>query len=498
MKKDVNTSPSSSSIFGLLPPQAVSEEDAIIIALLYHGGHIARVASILKPEMFYRQANGFIYEVILTMYDAGTPIELLAVERELRKTDKLSECGGWQHLEGMAERFIASGTAAFLEEQAYAVREKYTLREMIRIGSELIKSAHDETLDVQDVYATHLQAVQDVGTLIAGNDNTVTLREILRSAYSDMFKRMENFKKGVSTGIDTGLVRLNKYTSGWQPGSLIIVAGRPAMGKTALALHFAKTAGLKGESVLFFSLEMTAQQLADRLILSHTDIDGNRYRTGDLNEEDVRQVNESISLLEGGKITVDKSSSVYPSRIRSLVREQVRKGCRMVVIDYLGLVTPESKKKSFTRDNELGEITRALKLVAMENGVPVILLCQLNRKCEERPGKKPQLSDLRDSGNIEQDADVVLMVFRPAYYFNDEDMPNQYRFSAGGEVKANYGQIIIGKNRNGVVGTIEFAHNDTMTAVYDWDEDYRRGRTPTVPRYHSDYTHDPDYTDKPF
>jgi replicative DNA helicase len=483
---------------GIVPPQAPSEEEAVIIALLYHGGHISRISGILKAEMFYRDGYSAIYGAVLSLHNAGAHIDLLSVGREMERQGGLKDAGSRVELERMAERFIASGTTAFLEDQARAIRSKYILREMIRLSTELIRASHDETLDIQDVYGMHIQAMQDVGTLIAGSDSTVTMKEMLKDAYSAMFERIDKFKNSVSQGIDTGIVLLNKYTGGWQPGNLVVIAGRPSMGKTALALHFARTAGMKGEETLFFSLEMTPRQLADRLILSNTSIDGNSYRTGSLTEDDVGQVDASISILENARIVVDRNVSAIPSYIRSRVREQAGRGCRMVIIDYLGLVSPENRNRSFSRDNEIGEITRALKVIAMENDIPVLLLCQLNRECEGRANKKPQLSDLRDSGNIEQDADVVLMVFRPSYYFSDADMPQEYCFPDG-SAKRNYGQIIIAKNRNGVTGCIGFGHNDTITAVYDWDNEWQESRKEAKKVSRSvDYMHEPDRNDAPF
>jgi replicative DNA helicase len=335
-------------------------------------------------------------------------------------------------------------------------------RRLMETEQAMVKSAMDESADVMDNFVDAEKKMATIGEIIAGKKGVSTLDSLLQSAYDRMFERIENYKKNIAPGVDTGLYRLNRIIGGWHRGNLIVLAGRPAMGKTAIALHFAKAAARKDFHVLVFSLEMSTAELTDRLVISGTDIDSEQFRIGNVAGE-IRKVDESMAQLCGLPVVVDENAAVTAAHIRARVREQCRKRCDLVIIDYLNLMIPEGRKNR-NRENDVSELTRALKMIAKESDVPVIVLAQLSRKCEDRASKIPELADLRESGSIEQDADLVLLCFRPAYYWSEENMREEYRD------KRNYGELIIAKNRHGRTGIVPFAHNDTISAIYDWND----------------------------
>jgi replicative DNA helicase len=444
-------------------PYAGDAEEAVISTLLFNGNHIEWLSEILSAEMFYRRPNALIYGAVKSLYDDGKPIDVITVAERLEKTGKLVEAGGAVYLRSMADRVVSTSG---LEQHAMFVLDKYIARRLIETGQGMIQSAMDGQTDVMDCLVEAEKKLAGLGDVIAGKTGVATLNDLLKSAYSRMFERIENYKKNIAAGVDTGLYWLNRITGGWHKGNLIVLAGRPAMGKTAVALHFAKAAARKEFHVLMFSLEMSTDELTDRLVISGTDIDSEQFRIGNV-ESEIAKVDGSINRLYSLPVSVDENVAVTAAYIRARVREQRRKRCDLVIIDYLNLMIPEGRKNR-NRENDVSELTRALKMIARESDVPVIVLAQLSRKCEERGSKIPELADLRESGSIEQDADIVMLCFRPGYYWSDDNMPQEYR-NTDGRIKRNYGQLIIAKNRHGRTGFVEFAHNDTVSAICDWN-----------------------------
>ncbi|MDR1122228.1 MAG: replicative DNA helicase [Dysgonamonadaceae bacterium] len=444
-------------------PYAREAEEAIISTLLFNGNHIEWLSGILTAEMFHRKSNALVYEAVKSLYDDGKPVDAITVTERLEKTGKLSDAGGKEHLRSMADKIVSTSS---LEEYAMCVQDDYIARRYTEIGRDMIKAGMDESTDVlADLAETEEKLAALVDTM-AGKSGVISLNDMLRSSYDRLYERRENYRNNTASGVDTGLYWLNRITGGWRRGNLIVLAGRPAMGKTAIALHFAKAAAKKGSRVLVFSMEMSTDELVDRLVISNTDIDSERFRTGNVEDSEMAQVDSSTNILYDLPVSVSESTSVTAAHVRARVREQCRKGCDLVIVDYLNLMIPEGKKNR-NRENDISEMTRALKLIAIESHVPVIVLTQLNRECEKRQSRTPELSDLRESGSIEQDADIVLLCFRPAYYWkeNDIDMPPEYRD------KRNYGELIIAKNRHGRTGFVPFAHNDTISAIYDWNDE---------------------------
>ena len=442
-------------------PYSKEAEEAVISTLLFNGNHIEWLSGMLSADMFYSQPNAHIYAAVKSLYDDGKPADVITITERLGRNGKLESAGGKNYLRALADKVVSTSN---LEEHAAYVLEKHIARRMMEIGQTMIKGSMDEGMDVMDCFVDAEKQLASLGDVIAGKSGVATMNELLKSSYDRMFERIENYKKNIAAGVDTGLYKLNRLTGGWHKGNLIILAGRPAMGKTTIMLSMAKAAAKKDFDVLIFSLEMSTDELTDRLVISNTDIDSEQFRIGNV-ESEIPKVDESIGRLHHLPISIDKNVEATAAYIRARVREQRRKKCDLVIIDYLNLMTPEGKKNR-NRENDVSEMTRALKIIAKESEVPVIVLAQLSRKCEERASKMPELSDLRESGSIEQDADIVLLCFRPEYYWNDENMPDKYRG------KRNYGELIIAKNRHGRTGIVQFAHNDTVSAIFDWNDEY--------------------------
>jgi len=443
-------------------PFSREAEDAVISTLLFNGNHIEWLSGILSADMFYMQPNACVYAAIKSLYDEAKPVDMITITDRLEKNGKLAVVGGKEYIRTLADKVVSTSN---LEYHAKCVLEKYIARRMMEIGQDMIKNAMDESKDVMDCFVESEKQISALGDVIAGKSGVSTLNDLLKCSYDRVFERIEKYKKNSSSGVETGLYKLNRITGGWHKGNLIVLAGRPGMGKTTLALSMAKAAADKDFSVLIFSLEMSPDELTDRMVISNTNIDSEQFRIGNI-VDDIPEIDLSIERLYNLPITVDENSAVTAAHIRARIREQCRKKCDLVIIDYLNLMLPEGKKNR-NRENDVSELTRALKIIAKESDVPIILLAQLSRKCEERSSKKPELADLRESGSIEQDADIVMLCFRPAYYWKENEMREEY------QGKHNYGELIIAKNRHGRTGIVPFRHNDTISAIFDWDDDFQ-------------------------
>jgi len=449
---------------GSVVPYAKEAEEAVISTLLFNGNHIEWLSGILSAEMFYSEPNANIYSAAKSLYDDNKPVDIITITERLGRHGKLTSSGGEYYIRSLANKIV---TTSNLEEHALYVVEKYVARKLIEIGQSMIKGAMDEEVDVMDCFVDGEKQLAALGDAIVGKRGVIGMNELLKQSYERLLARVENYRKGETSGVDTGLYWLNRITGGWHNGNLIILAGRPGMGKTCVALSTALSAGKKNFHSLIFSLEMSTDELADRFVISGTNICSEQFRIGDVSDDDISLVNSSINRLCDLPIFVDENATVTAAYIRARVREQCRKKCDLVIVDYLNLMIPEGKKNR-NRENDVSEMTRALKMIAKESNVPIIVLAQLSRKCEDRKLKKPELADLRESGSIEQDADIVLFVYRPGYYWNadePEKAPEEYR-----DKLRNYGELIIAKNRHGRTGFVEFSHNDTVSAIYDRED----------------------------
>jgi len=440
------------SNLGKLPPQALDLEEAVLGAMMLEKNAVAEVIDILKPECFYRESHQKIYESIFYLYHQSQPIDILTVRNDLNRRGELDFVGGDSYIVSLTNRV---GSAANIEFHSRIILQKYIQRELIRISSETIRDAFDDSIDVFNLLDG---AERNLFGVAEGN---------IKRKYSDMtelvsevVKNIENAAKmeeGV-TGVRTGFTDLDRITSGFQKSDLIIVAARPGMGKTAFVLSLARNAACEFKHpVAFFSLEMSSVQLVNRLISSETEIPSDKLRKGQLAAHDWEQLNSKIRKLEDAPIFIDDSPAISIFELRAKCRRlKATKNIELIIVDYLQLMTTGENQRGFgNREQEISSISRALKGIAKELDVPIIALSQLSRNVESRGGvKRPQLSDLRESGAIEQDADMVMFIYRPEYYniTQDED----------GNSTLGMAEVSIAKHRNGALRDVQLRFIDRL------------------------------------
>lgn len=443
----------------ILNPHDDDLESVILGACLTETTAMVLVGDKLSPEMFYETKFGEIYAALLSMYHSGKAIDLVTVRAELASRGKLEAVGGAYELVRLAGRVASS---AHLEYHALILRQMYIRREMIAGLHTLLASAADESVDLSDALADlHRLA----GHLESGavSDNCLRdMERLMQDTLEQMDKRVENNRNGI-TGIPTGLRELDRLTAGWQQGDLNIIAARPSVGKTAFALHLALAAGRAGKHVLVNSLEMQGERLGDRWLCAQAaNVDAGHLKTGQLDAGERQQALEAARLLSALPVYVDDNPKMSMDHIRSSALLQKSKGrCDLLIIDYLQLCEMKSGQKNRNREQEVAEASRKAKLIAKELDIPVILLCQLNRECEMRADKRPALSDLRESGAIEQDADVVMLLYRPALYGLTSE--RRSKFPSEG-----LGMVILAKHCNGETGDVYFGHNPAMTKIGEY------------------------------
>ncbi len=447
------------SIYGKLPPQAIDVEEAVLGALMLERDAIYKVSSIISEESFYKEEHQIIFRTVLQLSDAGQQIDLLTVTSKLKDNGNLQQIGGPAEITRLTRRVASS---AHIEQHARIIAEKYFCREIIRRCTSLISTAYRDNIDELELeYNESTQAIDD---LLAGKSGMKHISSILDDTRTELETRQAKALVGQVQGVNTGLADLNELCNGWQPGDLIIVAARPSMGKTAVALNlFSKSAAIHQKNVCIFSLEMENIKLSKRLILSYGGIVRNNFERGTMTDGDWISYNRADKELRQLPIYIDDTPGVDVRHIGSVVRNKVRKGqCELVVIDYLQLVETLQSYGNKNREREVAEISRGLKKVAKAAGVPVILLAQLNRGIENREDKTPRLADLRESGAIEQDADMVIFLWRPAYYD-----PNAV--DDNGNSLENVIMFEIAKYRDGRTGSIISKHNNDLTQFFDYN-----------------------------
>lgn len=409
--------------------------------------------------MFYETKFGEIYSALLSMYHSGKAIDLVTVRAELASRGKLEAVGGAYELVRLAGRVASS---AHLEYHALILRQMYIRREMIAGLHTLLASAADESVDLSDALADLHRLAGHLESGAVSNNCLRDMERLMQDTLEQMDKRVENNRNGI-TGIPTGLRELDRLTAGWQQGDLDIIAARPSVGKTAFALHLALAAGRAGKHVLVNSLEMQGERLGDRWLCAQAaNVDAGHLKTGLLDAGERQQALEAARLLSALPVYVDDNPKMSMDHIRSSALLQKSKGrCDLLIIDYLQLCEMKSGQKNRNREQEVAEASRKAKLIAKELDIPVILLCQLNRECEMRADKRPALSDLRESGAIEQDADVVMLLYRPALYGLTSE--RRSKFPSEG-----LGMVILAKHRNGETGDVYFGHNPAMTKIGEY------------------------------
>ncbi|MGB3145229.1 MAG: replicative DNA helicase [Maribacter sp.] len=424
---------------GKIPPQAVDLEEVVLGAMMIDKKGVDEVIDILHPDVFYKDAHRFIYEAIFILFEESQPVDLLTVSSQLKKAGKLEACGGDFYLIKLTQKVASS---AHIEFHARIILQKFIQRSLIKISNEIIEDAYDESTDVFDLLDTAESKLYDVT-----QGNLKRSAETAQDLVIQAKKRIEEIagKEGMS-GIPSGFDKLDKLTSGWQPSDLIIVAARPGMGKTALTLSMARNMAVNsGTPVAFFSLEMSSVQLITRLISSETGLSSEKLRTGKLEKHEWEQLNVKVKTLEKAPLFIDDTPSLSIFDLRAKARRLASQhGIKMIMIDYLQLMTAGGSQKGGNREQEISTISRNLKALAKELNVPVIALSQLSRAVETRGGsKRPILSDLRESGAIEQDADIVSFIYRPEYY-KIEEWDDEDRTPTQGQA-----EFIVAKHRNG-------------------------------------------------
>lgn len=427
---------------GKLPPQAVDLEEAVLGAILMDSKALNEVIDSLNPEAFYDPRHQRIFESVTTLFNDSKPIDILTVTEELKSTGHLEVVGGPFYISQLTNRVASTANA---EVHAKIIMQKYILRELIRISSDTIKLAYDETTDVFDLLdktESMLYTVSEKNLKRSFTDMGSVMTKAM--AQIDEVRQME---EGLS-GIPTGFKNLDLITSGWQRSDMVVIAARPAMGKTAFVLSMARNTAVDyNMPVAVFSLEMSAVQLVQRLISAEAEIESEKLRKGNLSDQEFQQIHHRIGRLARAPIFIDDTPALSVFELRAKCRRlKQQHNIEMVIIDYLQLMTAGSDKGN--REQEISMISRSVKGIAKELNIPVIALSQLNRSVETRGGdKKPQLSDLRESGAIEQDADVVSFLYRPEYYNIEE--------YEGGIPTKGIGEFIIAKHRNGAIDTVK-------------------------------------------
>ncbi|WP_027725618.1 replicative DNA helicase [Tuberibacillus calidus] len=422
------------------PPQNIQAEQAVLGAIFLEPSAIGAASERLMPEDFYRTSHQRIFQVMLDLSERGEPVDVVTVTAELRNQKLLDEVGGLDYISELAN---STPTAANIEFYSQIVEEKSLLRRLIRSATKIVSDGYTRDDDVDVILDDAEKAILEVSQR-KRSTAFQSIKDILVEAYDNI--EMLHNRKGDVTGIPTGFIELDRMTAGFQKNDLIIVAARPSVGKTAFALNIAQNVATKtNENVAIFSLEMGAQQLVMRMLCAEGNIDAQRLRTGKLAEEDWQKLTMAMASLSNAGIYIDDTPGIRVNEIRSKCRRlKQEKGLGMVLIDYLQLIQGSRTGRNENRQQEVSEISRSLKAIARELEVPVIALSQLSRGVESRQDKRPMMSDIRESGSIEQDADIVAFLYRDDYYNKESE-------------KQNIIEIIIAKQRNGPVGTVELA-----------------------------------------
>lgn len=460
--KKTSRTPSISDI-GKTPPQAIELEEAVLGALMLEKDAYSIVSDILKPESFYEHTHELIYKAIQNLSLLQRPVDMLTVQEQLKKEGCLDEVGGAYYLAQLTGKVVST---AHLEYHARIVAQKYLARELIRYTSEVSGRAYDETSDVDDLMQEAEAGLFEISQRNMKKD-VMQINPVINEAI-ELLNQAAKRSDGLS-GIPTGFDKLDKITSGWQNSDLIIIAARPAMGKTAFVLSMAKNIAVNFKKpVAVFSLEMSNVQLVNRLIVNVCEIEGEKIRNGQLLEHEWHQLDHKIKDLYDAPLYIDDTPSLSIFEFRTKARRLVREHhVEIIVIDYLQLMNASGSSFG-SREQEVSTISRSLKGLAKELNIPIIALSQLNRGVENRTGngadsKRPQLSDLRESGAIEQDADMVCFIHRPEYYKILED--------AQGNSLVGMAEIIVAKHRNGSVGDVRLRFKGQFAKFCNPEED---------------------------
>ena len=429
---------------GRMPPYDEQAEASVLGAMLLDKSAITTAVEIIHAEDFYYDSHKAIFEGILRLYNKNEPADMITLSDFLKKNGQLEAVGGYTYLGR-----LTSGAGAVSNTEAYAniIKEKSTLRALIRAGGEIVEDSYSDEDDVSSIIEKAEKSIFDI-TQDNQRNGLMMMRDVMVDTFDVMQQRSEN--KGGLTGLTTGFIDLDRKTSGMQKADLVLLAARPSMGKTALMVNIATNSALKANaSVAMFSLEMSRNQLSQRILSSLSHVDLMKIISGDLTTEEWSKVIETMTYMNEMKISIDDTAGITPLEVKAKCRRlKAEKGLDLIVIDYLQLMEVGGRAES--RQQEISSISRQLKGIAKELDVPVIALSQLSRAPEMRADHRPILSDLRESGAIEQDADIVMFLYRDEYYNPDTE-------------KQGLGELIIAKHRNGPTGTVELLFKNEYT-----------------------------------
>ncbi|HDM77254.1 MAG TPA: replicative DNA helicase [Deltaproteobacteria bacterium] len=428
----------------LVPPNNIEAEQSLLGSLLRDNSALPRVLEILKGNEFYRDKHRQIFLAIVELFEANEPFDILTVSEQLKKKNKLESVGGTGYLAQLAASVSNAANAA-----AYAriVYEKYVLRKLIEIASRISTDAYEAGRPVDEIIDSAEKIIFDIAES-KFQSSYFHIKDVVKESIELIEKLYE--RRELVTGVPSGYKDLDRLTAGFQPGDLVIIAGRPSMGKTAFALNIARNASIDNDvPVAFFSLEMSRQQLSLRLMSSEARVDSHRIRSGFLSQEESRKLVEAADIISNAKILIDDSPSLSALEIRAKARRmKAEHNIELLIVDYLQMMKGNSRLEQ--REQIISEISRSLKALAKELNIPVLALSQLNRNVELRTDKRPQLSDLREWGAIEQDADLIAFIYRDEVY--NRESPDQ-----------GIAEIIIGKQRNGPTGKVKLAYISSYT-----------------------------------
>lgn len=445
-------------IFQKIPPHSLEAEQSLLGSMMLSEDAVDAATNIVVSDDFYQSSHRFIFTALVDLYKSSKPCDIVTLQEELRKQEHLADVGGVVYLSQLLNVVPTSKNAT---QYATIVKEKSLLRRLITVSGEISDGAYDPQAAAENLIDSAEQRILQLNQFKSTKPYQ-HIRELVQETVDELSRLFENHN--AVTGIPSGFTKLDEMTSGWQNSDLIILAARPAMGKTAFCLNIAQYAAYNARKpVLFFSLEMSHQQLVKRLISAEARIDGSKIRSGFLSDDDWGKLSIAAGVLEDTPIMIDDTPGASMMEIRSKARKaKSRDNLGLIVIDYLQLITltSDNSRRIDSRQQEVSEISKGLKNLARELNVPVICLSQLSRKVEERTDKRPLLSDLRESGSIEQDADIVMFLYRDEYY-------NPLKEESKGK-----GEVIIAKQRNGSIGTALLAFNSACVK-FDNLEQYR-------------------------
>ena len=437
---------------GKIPPHDVDAEQAILGSMLTDQDAVIDAMEVLKPEDFYREDNKYIYQSIINLYNRGEPIDIITVKAELTSMQKFEAVGGIEYLATLPDKVPLVANA---DKYIKIVEEKSILRQLIKVANEIQSLGYAQNEEIDNIVD---QSEKMIFNIMQGKNQKgyTQIKDVLVETFAEL-EKLYNQKETI-TGVPTGFADLDYKTAGLHNSDLVLIAARPAMGKSAFALNIATYAAINTKKpVVIFNLEMSKEQLVNRMLCSEAMVDSNKIRTGKIDEEDWIKLATALGPLSEAPIYIDDTPGISVAEIRAKCRKlKLEKNIGLVVIDYLQLIQGSGKRNA-SREQEISEISRSLKILAKELDVPVIALSQLSRAAEARQDHRPMLSDLRESGAIEQDADIVMFLYRDDYYNPDSE-------------KKNIAEVILAKHRAGSTGTVELLWMGNYTKFANLDK----------------------------